>query len=58
MEYDDEFKTTCARRTMAVDMETATLLTCGFANRIPTGFVVDNDQPMISSGVKTDESEN
>jgi AMP nucleosidase len=43
---------------MAVDMETATLLTCGFANRIPTGaLLLISDQPMISSGVKTDESD-
>ena len=58
-EYDDGFKNYLRKiRTMAVDMETATLLTCGFANRIPTGaLLLISDQPMISSGVKTDESD-
>lgn len=37
-------------------METATLFTCGFANHIPTGaLLLVSDQPMISSGVKTEE---
>ena len=58
-EYDDDFKNYLRTiRTMAVDMETATLLTCGFANRIPTGaLLLISDQPMISSGVKTDKSD-
>lgn len=39
---------------MAIDMETATLFTVGFANQIPTGaLLLVSDQPMISSGVKT-----
>ena len=43
---------------MAVDMETATLLTVGYANYIPTGaLLLVSDQPMISSGVKTEESD-
>ncbi len=58
-EYDEEFKNYLRTiRTMAVDMETATLLTCGFANRIPTGaLLLITDQPMISTGVKTDKSD-
>ena len=45
--------------TMAVDMETATLFTCGFANQIPTGaLLLVSDQPMISDGVKTEKSDN
>ena len=43
---------------MGVDMETATLFTCGFANHIPTGaLLLVSDQPMISSGVKTEKSD-
>lgn len=58
-EYDDDFKNYLRQiRVMAVDMETATLFTCGFANHIPTGaLLLVSDQPMISSGVKTDKSD-
>ena len=43
---------------MAVDMETATLFTTGFANHIPTGaLLLVSDQPMIPEGVKTDKSD-
>lgn len=58
-EYDEEFKKYLLKlRVMAVDMETATLFTTGFANRIPTGaLLLVSDQPMISSGVKTDKSD-
>ena len=43
---------------MAVDMETATLFTCGFANHIPTGaLLLVSDQPMIPEGVKTEQSD-
>ena len=42
-----------------VDMETATLFSCGFANHIPTGaLLLVSDQPMIPEGVKTDKSDN
>lgn len=59
-EYDDTFKDYLRRiRTMAVDMETATLFTCGFSNHIPTGaLLLVSDQPMISDGVKTEKSDN
>ena len=44
---------------MAVDMETATLFSCGFANHIPTGaLLLVSDQPMTPDGVKTDRSDN
>ncbi len=58
-EYDDAFKNYLRKtRVMAVDMETATIFTCGFANHISTGaLLLISDQPMISSGVKTDESD-
>ncbi|MDR1811005.1 MAG: AMP nucleosidase [Prevotella sp.] len=58
-EYDEKFKDYLRIiRAMAVDMETATLFTCGFANQIPTGaLLLVSDQPMISDGVKTEKSD-
>lgn len=58
-EYDDRFKKYLKKtRAMAVDMETATLFTVGFANQIPTGaLLLVSDQPMISTGVKTTTSD-
>ncbi|MDR2388806.1 MAG: AMP nucleosidase [Tannerellaceae bacterium] len=58
-EYDDTFKE-YLRRTHAtgIDMETATLLTAGFANKIPTGaLLMVSDKPMEESGIKTTESD-
>jgi AMP nucleosidase len=58
-EHDEKFKDYLRSiRAMAVDMETATLFTCGFANQIPTGaLLLVSDQPMISDGVKTEKSD-
>lgn len=58
-EYDDNFKEYLKKtRAMAVDMETATIFTVGFANRIPTGaLLLVSDRPMISDGIKTAESD-
>jgi AMP nucleosidase len=58
-EYDERFKKYLKKtRAMAIDMETATLFTVGFANQIPTGvLLLVSDQPMISTGVKTDKSD-
>jgi len=58
-EYDDAFKNYLRDiRAMAIDMETATIFTVGFANEIPSGaLLLVSDQPMISSGVKTSESD-
>ncbi len=58
-EFDEKFKKYLTKtRAMAIDMETATLFTVGFANQIPTGaLLLVSDQPMISSGVKTAESD-
>lgn len=43
---------------MAIDMETATIFTVGFYNQIPSGaLLLVSDQPMISTGVKTDASD-
>ena len=59
-EHDEEFKKYLLKtRAMAVDMETATLFTTGFANHIPTGaLLLVSDQPMIPEGVKTEQSDN
>lgn len=58
-EHDKEFKKYLkSLRAMAVDMETATIFTTGFANKIPTGaLLLVSDQPMIPEGVKTAESD-
>ena len=59
-EHDESFKEYLKKtRAMAIDMETATLFSCGFANRIPTGaLLLVSDQPMIPAGVKTEKSDN
>ena len=59
-EHDEAFKEYLKKtRAMAVDMETATLFSCGFANHIPTGaLLLVSDQPMTPDGVKTDKSDN
>lgn len=59
-EYDERFKKYLVKtRAMAIDMETATIFTVGFANEIPTGaLLLVSDQPMISTGIKTQESDN
>ncbi|MHB1177633.1 MAG: AMP nucleosidase [Daejeonella sp.] len=58
-EHDKVFKKYLkSLRAMAVDMETATIFTTGFANKIPTGaLLLISDQPMIPEGVKTAESD-
>ncbi|HEY0897849.1 MAG TPA: AMP nucleosidase [Sphingobacteriaceae bacterium] len=58
-EHDKNFKKYLKTlRAMAVDMETATIFTTGFANKIPTGaLLLVSDQPMIPEGVKTAESD-
>ena len=58
-EYDEDFKQYLRKiRAMAIDMETATLFTVGFANHIPTGaLLLVSDQPMISEGIKTEKSD-
>jgi len=58
-EYDDRVKKYLRKiRSMAIDLETATIFTVGFANEIPTGaLLLVSDQPMISEGVKTESSD-
>ena len=54
-EHDEVFKNYLETlRAYAIDMETATLFTVGFHNKIPTGaLLLVTDQPMVPEGVKT-----
>jgi AMP nucleosidase len=58
-EYDDSFKKHLQKtRALAIDMETATVFSVGFANEIPTGaLLLVSDQPMVASGIKTEKSD-
>jgi len=58
-EHDERFKRYLEKtRAMAIDMETATIFIVGFANGISTGaLLLVSDQPMISTGIKTAESD-
>ena len=58
-EHDETFKDYLrSTRAMAVDMETATLFTCGFFNHIPTGaLLLVSDNPMVPEGIKTEEGD-
>jgi AMP nucleosidase len=58
-EHDEVFKDYLRKiRCMGIDMETATIFSVGFYNRIPTGaLLLVSDQPMISSGIKTEKSD-
>jgi AMP nucleosidase len=43
---------------MAIDMETATIFSVGFYNKIPTGaLLLVTDQPMVPEGIKTQQSD-
>ncbi|MDB5191167.1 MAG: nucleosidase [Segetibacter sp.] len=58
-EHDTEFKEYLQKiRAYAIDMETATIFTVGFYNKIPTGAILlVSDSPMIPEGVKTEASD-
>ena len=58
-EHDEVFKDYLTRvRAYAIDMETATIFTVGFYNKIPTGaLLLVSDQPMVPEGVKTEASD-
>jgi AMP nucleosidase len=58
-EHDEAFKNYLNEiRAMAIDMETATLFSAGFKNRIPLGaLLLVSDQPMVPEGVKTEASD-
>ncbi len=58
-EHDEEYKNYLRRiRAMSIDMETATIFTVAFANKIPAGaLLLVSDQPMVPEGVKTEKSD-
>src|SRR6201992_187317 len=58
-EHDEEVKEDLQKiKAYAIDMETATIFSVGFYNKIPTGaLLLVSDQPMIPEGVKTAESD-
>ena len=58
-EHDEAFKAYLQKiRAYAIDMETATIFSVGFYNKIPTGaLLLVSDSPMIPEGVKTEESD-
>ena len=58
-EHDETFKDYLRTiRAMAIDMETATIFTVGFVNKIPHGaLLLVSDNPMTPDGVKTEESD-
>ncbi len=58
-EYDNDFKSYLKlTHATGIDMETATLLTAGFSNKIPTGaLLMISDKPMEDEGIKTQESD-
>ena len=58
-EHDEAFKEYLKEiRTMAIDMETATIFTVGFVNQIPHGaLLLVSDNPLVPEGVKTEESD-
>ncbi len=58
-EHDLQFKEYLQKvRAYAIDMETATIFTVGFYNKIPTGaLLLVSDSPMVPEGVKTAESD-
>jgi AMP nucleosidase len=58
-EHDEAFKAYLQEiRAYAIDMETATIFTVGFFNKIPTGaLLLVSDSPMVPEGVKTEASD-
>lgn len=58
-EYDDDFKEYLVEiRAMGIDMETATIFTVAFQNKIPAGaLLLVSDVPMDPEGVKTTASD-
>jgi AMP nucleosidase len=58
-EHDETFKNYLRSiRCMAIDMETATIFTVAFANKIPAGaLLLVSDVPMVPEGVKTEEKD-
>lgn len=57
-EFNDEFKARLyEERALAIDMETATLFSVGFASKVPIGaFLLVSDLPLKKGGIKTKAS--
>jgi AMP nucleosidase len=58
-EWDEEFKDYLRKiRAQAIDMETATIFSTAFHNKIPAGaLLLVSDSPMVPDGVKTEASD-
>ncbi len=58
-EWDEDFKNYLRKiRAQAIDMETATVFSTAFYNKIPTGaLLLVSDSPMTPDGVKTEASD-
>ncbi|MDP4711417.1 MAG: AMP nucleosidase [Saprospiraceae bacterium] len=58
-EWDEDFKNYLRKiRAQAIDMETATIFSTAFYNKIPAGaLLLVSDQPMVPEGVKTEASD-
>jgi AMP nucleosidase len=58
-EHDQEFKQYLVDiRAIGIEMETATIFSVGFANKIPRGaLLLVSDNPLVPEGVKTSESD-
>ncbi|HEU5289620.1 MAG TPA: AMP nucleosidase [Cyclobacteriaceae bacterium] len=58
-EWDEEFKDYLRKiRAQAIDMETATIFSTAFYNKIPAGaLLLVSDSPMVPEGVKTEASD-
>lgn len=58
-EHDAKFKQYLVdTKAIAIDMETATVFTVGFANKIPRGaLMLVSDNPLVPEGVKTSASD-
>lgn len=58
-EWDEEFKEYLRKiRAQVIDMETATIFSTAFYNKIPAGaLLLISDQPMVPDGVKTEVSD-
>lgn len=57
-EFNEQFKTQLyEERALAIDMETATLFSVGFASKVPVGaLLLVSDLPLRKGGIKTKES--
>ena len=57
-EFDEQFKKQLyEERALAIDMETATLFSVGFASKVPVGaFLLVSDLPLKKDGIKTKAS--